>query len=208
MKLDGETKPILTAKAGTNADLFPDILKLYVPEGSRVLDMTYGKGVFWKNVNVDQYDLITNDIHPEKGDYSYDFRELPSDWADFDAVVFDPPYKLTGTPSSDFHDNYGIFDAFKSSGNRFKSTMKLYQDGMQEAWRVLKDDGVLIVKCMDQVEWGRRRWAHIQIYTFAMELGMTAKDLLVMVRTSATPQPYKFQRHARQNHSYFWVFIK
>lgn len=35
---------VLTATTGTNADLLPKIFRLYVPEGSRVADVTYGKG--------------------------------------------------------------------------------------------------------------------------------------------------------------------
>ena len=35
--------PIYTAKIGTNADLFPDILQIYVPKGSTVADVTYVK---------------------------------------------------------------------------------------------------------------------------------------------------------------------
>jgi hypothetical protein len=37
---DGE--PILPAYKGTNADLLPKILRLYLPEGSVVADVTYG----------------------------------------------------------------------------------------------------------------------------------------------------------------------
>ena len=38
---------VLSCVKGINADLFPHILKLYVPEGSVVLDATYGLGAFW-----------------------------------------------------------------------------------------------------------------------------------------------------------------
>ena len=85
-------EPILTAQTGNNASLFPDILDLYVPESSRVLDMTYGKGVFWKLVDESQYNLVRNDIEPDRGDMSADFCNIPFDDKTFDAVVFDPPY--------------------------------------------------------------------------------------------------------------------
>ena len=39
-------QPIYSAKVGRNEDLFPDILQLYVPVGSAILDMTYGEGKF------------------------------------------------------------------------------------------------------------------------------------------------------------------
>jgi len=61
-------KPVLTGVVGTNADLFPQALALYVKSGARVLDMTWGLGVFWKNVDRAQYDLVRNDID-EISDY-------------------------------------------------------------------------------------------------------------------------------------------
>lgn len=50
--------PLLTCKQGTNADLFPDIAALYIPEGSRVLDATWGRGIFWKKMDQGLYDLV------------------------------------------------------------------------------------------------------------------------------------------------------
>jgi hypothetical protein len=43
--------PTVTGIVGTNADLFPLILKMYIPSGAIIADVTYGKGVFWKNVD-------------------------------------------------------------------------------------------------------------------------------------------------------------
>jgi len=37
---------IFSADQATNDEVFPQVLKLYVPEGSLVADVTYGKGVF------------------------------------------------------------------------------------------------------------------------------------------------------------------
>ena len=44
------TDLIFSAYVRNNEDLFPMILSLYVPIGSHVADVTYGKGVFWKKV--------------------------------------------------------------------------------------------------------------------------------------------------------------
>ena len=40
---------VLSATAGSNETLFPQVLDLYVAKGSAVADVTYGKGVFWRN---------------------------------------------------------------------------------------------------------------------------------------------------------------
>lgn len=190
---------ILTAKVGINADLFPDILKLYVPEGSWVLDMTYGTGVFWKQVDMSLYTLVANDIDPARGEFSYDLADLPEDWTDkADTVILDPPYKLTGTKHK--KDHYG-----NESRGRNRA-WGLYEDGIREAVRVLKKGGMLIVKCMDQVALHKQNWMHIFVYEQAMKHKMIAIDLFVLVRTHARPQPHKYQIHGRKNHSFFWVF--
>ena len=49
--------PVLTAHVGTNSDLLPQILELYVPNGSIVADVTYGNGTFWRQVDIAKYDL-------------------------------------------------------------------------------------------------------------------------------------------------------
>ena len=40
----------LSAHIGSNETLFPKILKMYVADGSRIADITYGKGVFRTNL--------------------------------------------------------------------------------------------------------------------------------------------------------------
>ena len=53
---------VLSAYQAPNEDVFPKILALYVPKGSVVADVTYGKGVFWKNVELGRYRLLPSDI--------------------------------------------------------------------------------------------------------------------------------------------------
>src|ERR1700688_5263708 len=107
---DGESQPaatkssptITTAKVGTNADLFPDILSLYVPEGSVVADVTFGKGVFWREVDTSKYVLKPSDLMD-----GIDFRYLPYEDGSIDALVLDPPYMHDGkTVHKDLNENY------------------------------------------------------------------------------------------------------
>ena len=49
---------VFSAHIGTNDELFPNILKLYVKVGSRVADVTYGKGVFWRKVDTSIYEFL------------------------------------------------------------------------------------------------------------------------------------------------------
>jgi hypothetical protein len=83
--------------------------------------------------------------------------------------------------------------------------MKLYQDGMYEAKRILKNDGFLWIKCQDQIESSKQCWSHIEIYQMAVEMGFYAKDMFVL-HQDGKPHIQHKQQHARRNHSYLWVF--
>ena len=54
---------VFSAYVDNNADVFPHILNLYVPAGSTVADVTFGKGVFWRNVPADRYILRPSDLN-------------------------------------------------------------------------------------------------------------------------------------------------
>ena len=81
------TNLVVSAHTGNNSEVFPLVLQLPVPEGAKVADVTYGKGVFWKNVPYDVYKL-----HPSDISEGTDCRHLPDEDESFDCVVLDPPY--------------------------------------------------------------------------------------------------------------------
>ena len=190
---------ILTAKRGNNSDLFPDILKLYVPPKSKVADVTYGGGAFWKKV-VESFNLHSSDLKT-----GTDLRNLPYESSSFDAIVIDPPYAHSST--------VGLKSAIAKTYNLNsvcgrRNILSLYFNGMVEAWRVLKRNGILIVKCQDEVESGQQRWNHVVIMGYAESLGFKCIDLFVLVRNNEPIMRHEHQKHARKNHSYFVVFKK
>lgn len=78
-----------------------------------------------------------------------------------------------------------------------------------EAKRILRKNGVCIVKCQDEVSAGRQWLTHVEIINEYQKYGFYAKDLFVVVRTNRpSVSRLKKQVHARKNHSYFLVFVK
>jgi SAM-dependent methyltransferase len=191
---------IYTALVGNNEDLFTNILKLYVPEGSWVADVTYGKGRFWNKVDKTKYHLVATDI--ETGT---DLRHLPHSGKSFDAVVLDPPYAhSSSTPIKP-----SIADTYNLNIISGRANIRaLYVEGVKEARRVLKDGGILIVKCQDEIESGKQHWNHIDIMAQTDALGFEALDFFILVQQGRPAQRHPYQIHARKNHSYFWVFRK
>ena len=201
---------ILSASVGRNDQMLPQILKLYASPGSTVADVTYGKGVFWRNIPVGLYDLLATDIQT-----GVDCRDLPYGDGEIDCVVFDPPYMhspggtahTVHTPFEDYYRNNGNGNQTRSKYHQ--AVLDLYRGGGVEAYRVLRDNGVFIVKCQDEVCSNRQRFTHVEIMEAYREIGFVAEDLFVIVRNNR-PGVSRIVRqvHARKNHSYFLVFWK
>src|SRR5690242_19168853 len=59
---EATTDVVVSATVGRNADVFPDILRIHVPVGAIVADVTYGKGPFWRDVPAEDYVLMPSDL--------------------------------------------------------------------------------------------------------------------------------------------------
>lgn len=203
-------KLVFSAMRANNDDMFPQIMSLYVAPGSTVADITFGRGVFWKQIPKGTYRVRTSDLAT-----GTDCRKLPYKAGTIDCVVFDPPYMHT--PGGTAHVGHQNFEQYyKNNGAKSKSgskyheaVLELYFDTASEVKRVLRDGGIFIVKCQDEVCANQQRLTHVEIINHYAKLGLFAEDLFVLMRRN---QPgvsrIAKQVHARKNHSYFIVFWK
>ena len=209
---NGEPKNdlVLSAHIDRNRQVFPEIMRLYVAKGSVVADVTYGKGVFWRDIPIGAYDLRATDIQE-----GVDCRALPYEDGEIDCVVLDPPYMHS--PGGTAHGGHTPFEThYRNNGSGrqtaakyHEAVLELYCEAGREAHRVLRERGVIIVKCQDEVCSNRQRFTHIEIMQAYGKLGFTAEDLFVVVRTNRPGVSRTVRQvHARKNHSYFLVFWK
>lgn len=221
---------LLSSHVGENAELFAQILALHVPAGSLVADVTYGLGAFWKKVPADTYRVLASDIALKPGlrappgftlTGDIDCRALPHTAASLDALVLDPPYmegfyreraeQLAGSGThTSFQHAYSSGTATTIEGARWhEAVVAMYAKSCQEAMRVLRPGGVLIVKCQDEVSGGKQHLSHVEIITGCESLRFYCTDLFVLTRTNR-PGVSRVETpvHARKNHSYFLVFAK
>lgn len=207
---------VMSAYVSGNADVFPQILELHVPEGSTIADVTYGSGVFWKYVDKEKYTLLFTDIAD-----GVDCRKLPYENGSIDALILDPPYmegllrtkkehKAGNSSHSSFREYYSNGDEINPDGPKWHGAVTdLYFKAGVEAYRVLKDNGIMIVKCQDEVSANRQWLTHVEIINNYEGLGFYTKDLFIIVRQNrAVIARLKKQVHARKNHSYFLIFKK
>lgn len=212
------TDLILSSYTRNNEEIFPLILSLYVPIGSTIADVTYGKGVFWKKVNQNDYTLLFSDIKT-----GVDCRSLPYENQSIDCVVIDPPYMEGFYRRNTAHlAGNGTFSAFReaySDGSIYPqkegtpkyhdAVLDMYYSAGYEALRVLKRKGILIIKCQDEVSANKQHLTHVEIINEYTKHNLIVEDLFVMIRNNKPNiSTLKRQVHARKNHSYFLVFRK
>jgi hypothetical protein len=200
---------IHSCSQGTNDQLFANVLELYVPKGRVVADVTFGKGFFWNRLKKDDYQLLATDLA-----HGTDCRSLPYIDATIDCVVFDPPYMHTAQTThvghQQFEENYRNNASQNGSTKKYHDAiLELYFQAADEASRVLRDEGIYIVKCADEVCSNQQRLTHVELINELCKKGFHVEDLFVLMRNNrpGVSRTVK-QVHARKNHSYFIVFRK
>jgi hypothetical protein len=199
---DGE--PVFNCIQGTNADLIATVARLYLKKGDRLADITFGRGVFWRNLNLSDYLFYKSDKITCPGS-PHDFRQLPYKARFFDVVVFDPPY-------AHYAEGMRVEPCYQNASTAgrlsHRDITEGYERGMTEATRILKPGGTLWVKCADEVEASHQRRGHVEVFQVAQRLGLEDEDLFIVMQETPPVTNGRRQRHARKNCSFLWVFRK
>lgn len=182
---------------GTDADLVPLMTSFYAPTAITVLDVTYGKGRFWKKSR--PQGLITVDLLPG-ADFQVDNRCMPFPDGMFDVIVYDPPQ---------------VNRSVEVGENR-KSVMALYNlvswdgtfvDTLRECYRVASPEATRIVKMADELS-RPGPWHHVRLISEAEQVGWQPFDMLVKRRQLSIRNPAQQRHRARKRHCWFIVFKK
>lgn len=216
-KQKGDEELVLSATVGKNSSVFSNVEKLYFEQGDRIVDVTHGEGVFWKEVDEGPYTVVKADINPNKSPYgeAVDCRDTPFADNSFDVVVLDPPYSSghyrqegERTSKSDFPQRYGVPKTLDLDElPKYHGAVRMmYSAAGAEAARILKSGGLLIVKVMDEVVNHNNYLTHVEVINDYKQYGFNTKDLFVVVREDTpTVVGMDNQVHARKNHSYFII---
>ena len=194
---------VLTCRESDNAAVFSDLAGLHIPDGSKVADLTYGTGAFWKEIDNERFDLVPSDLKDGVDMTATGYADHA-----FDVTIIDPPYMYNpkGTVKVSLSDPYNL-----NNQDRLLRTnhdvLTLYFDAIKECVRITKPkNGIVVVKCQDMIESGVQRWNHTIIHIYAAKLGLYLVDLFVVKGKQTPAIRWKNQKHARKNHSYFLVF--
>ena len=192
------------------AEIIQAILYLYVPNRKIDCDPMYSKGGFYKGTGI-EVPRLRYDINPVvDGVVEADARNLPIEAESISSMILDPPFLATTGKSlqengsgNKINRRFGVFP-------NEKSLCECYVDLLNEAYRVLKPEGILIFKCQDKVSSGKQYMMHVFVMNEAVKRGFYPKDLFVLLAKNRLVADWqaKNQKHARKYHSYFWVFEK
>jgi tRNA G10 N-methylase Trm11 len=171
-------------------------------------DVTYGNGVFWKNL---PKPVNCFDINPQL-DYVIcaSSNNLPFEENSINSVMFDPPF-LTYIKSAREHNSimakrYGGYWKYEELELHYKQTIK-------EAHRILCKKGIFVVKCQDIIHNHTMHSTHMNVVNWAANM-FRLKDMFILTAKNRIPIPQKenetkkVQKHARIHHSYFMVMEK
>lgn len=193
---------ILSAQVANSGRLFADICRLHFRDGWRIWDATYGRGVFWSEVDLPK---VASDISLMSGiDLVADALNPPFRESVFDAAVFDPPYFLLGGEPRDYQKFYNVH---LRTGKGREYVLSMYRRFLDAVPRVLRPGGLVVVKCMNQVESGKLWPITYYVIRDALDRGYKLLDWLINVSKSARMR-HPYQCHSRRNYSDWLIFKK
>lgn len=183
-------------------DLIKALIEIHNDNKDIECDPMYFKGNFWKDgLNKPKYKF---DINPQVDECEYgDATGLPLEDNSLNSIILDPPF-LFGV--------HGKTEQYYSSKTHtifqdYNDLCKCYSGILKEAYRVLKNNGILIFKCQDYTD-SKTTMTHCIVWNMATDLGFYAKDIAILVKPLKVYNGNLKQRHLRKIHTYFWVFVK
>ena len=203
--------------------ILADIMHLYNNDEGFELDPTFSKGNFygefkWANDNgeketytipqpkykMDVYPLA-DDVQKLEimGNFPMDDETVKSCCVDLPFVISVGPSMGNGNKNSNITSNR--FSAFYPVSN----LVETYYHFLKEAYRVLKEDGILVWKCQRTITGGKTLNSPEMSWLFAESLGFDCVDAFYLEgKTRLISGKVKHQEHSRSYVSIFYVFKK
>lgn len=193
-------------------------------------DMTYSIGNFYGKFNVKDSKGETREIEIPAPKYKYDvcpqtdgvekiepLGPLPLEDNSIDSIVIDLPFVISCGPSMETPD-------YDENGNKVRNNLisrrfasyypvpqllESYKHWIKEAYRVLKEDGILTFKTQATITGSKMLNTPYYSRLMAESIGFDSLDeFILLAKNRLISGKVKQQQHARSFHSYFLVFKK
>ena len=186
-------------------EIIRDILYLHC-DGMIECDPTYSVGNFYKNgISKPKYKF---DLYPQGEDViEANANNLPLDKESIRTIMYDPPFVIGGTRYDKSKKGRCIGAKRFTSFTSFNGLKNMYSSSLQEFYRILKNNGIVIFKCQDCVASAKQHFSHCWVMYEAIKIGFYPRDLFILLAKVRLNDGRK-QQHARKYHSYYWVLQK
>ena len=201
-------QPLPSVWDGDDSELLELMLNFYPRcEPKLILDATINRGRFWIG---SKRPIIGLDINSRyRPSVIGDNMQMPFKANSLDVVVYDPPHipNQGKDQQKDFQDRFGlVLKSPKENGYNFTH---LYGPFSQEAYRILKPEGILLCKITDYIHHHRYQWAHVELINAASKVGFKPCDCIIKIRKGPIIDPrWKKAHHTRRHHCYWLIFRK
>ena len=190
-----------TSVFNNHSELLKAVLDIHNDGKPIELDPMYSKGNFYKKLDEPKLKFDINPLNSKVK--KADARSLPLEPVSIESMILDPPFFWKKPSKNSLHNRHmERFGYFENKKKMFDFYFKI----IQEARRVLKQNGLLIFKCQDFTD--KHTWfVHILVYNYLAQSDFYVCDLAIL----QYPKPYNpsaKQRHLRKVHSYFYVAYK
>jgi len=204
----GHYQPLPSVWHGEDSELLDKLLAFYPRTKPKyILDATVNGGRFWRGSKRPVVGMDIDQAH--KPAIVADNTAMPLRDDSFDVIVYDPPHipNQGKDKSKDFNTRFGL--VLRSSKENHYTFTHTFPPFLKEAYRVLRDEGILLCKITDYVHHHRYQWAHIELISAAQRIGFLACDCIIKVREAPIKDPkWKNAHHSRRQHCYWLVFRK
>lgn len=137
-----------------------NILKLHNNNQPIDLDVTYSKGVFYKNGKVEQPKFKT-DLQPQTEDtLQASSDNLPFEDNSLKCTMFDPPFMIGGKTYKENKEGSSIILKRFSIYHSFDELKEHYYKTLKELYRILDKDGIVIMKLQNTISSGKQYMSH------------------------------------------------
>lgn len=213
-----EYSDVIKNVSSSQHEIIKNIINLHNNGKTFDADITYSTGGFYKNkknsdVIIDE-PLLKFDVAPqvEGVNKMEPWGPIPIEDNSIDSLIFDPPFICAPRDSksvTDPKDGSNIIFKRFSSYYPIYELHESYHHWIKEAYRVLKDDGIFVVKCQNTISGGKFYANEEYVWMEAEKVGFTTLDKFnLTAKARLLSGKIKKQEHARNYNSVFWVFKK
>lgn len=184
--------------SSNQTEILLGILKLYNECKTFNADLTASLLKFYKHIPVpehlyDKYPQLPNVRDLDEAD------SLPD--LSFSSIIYDLPFIVCAGSKSLIKERFTYFDSVEEL---FKANNEM----LCRAYRLLKKEGLLVIKTMDVCSGGKQYWVSDYILRKSQDIGLELLDKFILIADKRMFNNTKKQHYARKYHSFFFVFRK